>query len=272
MALKAILDSIEELSDDLKEHYKKDERTSKFVLDLEDFDGMPRVKSLKDENAQARIKNRDLTKVVDGYKALGELTDVQAKLDKYPELEAAAAGKLDETKLNELVEGRLKTKIAPIERERETLRGQVTDLGAMVEQFKSKETQRIICDSVRAAATKLKVTETAIEDATMYGDRLFTVDDSGAVVAKDNVGITPGISPEVWLTDMQSKRPHWWGPSQGGGAGGNRGGNSGGVNPWTDAHWNMTEQARIYKEDKTKAEQLAKNAGTTIGGLRPAKK
>lgn len=272
MALKAILESVEELSDDIKEHYKKDDKTGMFVLDLTDFDGMPRVKALKDENAQHRIKNRDLAKLTEGYKSLGELADIQAKLDKYPELEAAAAGKLDEAKLNELVEGRIKTRIAPIERERDTLKGQVIELVASVEQFKAKDAQRLVGDSVRAAAVKLKVTETAIEDAIMYGERLFTIDESGAVVAKENVGITPGIGPEVWLTDMQSKRPHWWGPTQGGGAGGGRGGAGGGVNPWSDAHWNMTEQARIYREDKSKAEQMAKNAGTSIGGSRPVKK
>jgi hypothetical protein len=129
---------------------------------------------------------------------------------------------------------------------------------------------RIVTVAVRGAASKLKVVDSAVEDVTLLAERLFTIDETGAVVTKDNVGVTPGISADVWLTDMQAKRPHWWGPSQGGGAGGNRGGNSGVTNPWSKDAWNLTEQGRIYKENSGKAEQLAKAAGTTIGGPKPA--
>jgi hypothetical protein len=44
------------------------------------------------------------------------------------------------------------------------------------------------------------------------------------------------------------------------------------VNPWTADNWNMTEQGKIYTSDPSRAEQLAKAAGTTVGGPRPAKK
>lgn len=44
------------------------------------------------------------------------------------------------------------------------------------------------------------------------------------------------------------------------------------INPWTDEHWNLTEQARIFRElGEEVARRMAKEAGTTLGGPRPRK-
>ena len=59
-----------------------------------------------------------------------------------------------------------------------------------------------------------------LEDVEVFGERLFEVDDSGRVVAKDGVGITPGIDPAMWLGDQREKRPHWFPGNVGGGSGG----------------------------------------------------
>jgi len=45
-----------------------------------------------------------------------------------------------------------------------------------------------------------------------------------------------------------------------------------GANPWSADSWNMTEQGRILRENRTKAEQLAAQAGTKIGAPKPASK
>lgn len=52
-------------------------------------------------------------------------------------------------------------------------------------------------------------------------------------------------------------------------------GSSGGriePNPFSADNWNVTEQGRIAKNDPTKAERLAKAAGTTLGGPHPARR
>lgn len=133
----------------------------------------------------------------------------------------------------------------------------------------------MIADAVRSAVGKSKgFQSSAVEDAITLAERVLEIDDSGNVVTKDGVGVTPGVGADVWLTEIQSKRPHWWGETIGGGASGNRGGASGygGNNPWSHDHWNLTEQGRILTTDRKKAEQLAKSAGTSIGGKRPAPK
>lgn len=106
----------------------------------------------------------------------------------------------------------------------------------------------------------------------MLAERVFEVDDEGNVTTKDGVGVTPGIAADVWLTEMQDKRPHWWPQSQGGGAGGSGGGGAGGKNPFSAEGWNLTEQGRLVRENPEKADQMAKAAGTTVGGGRPAAK
>lgn len=229
-----------------------------------------RVKTALDSERNLHKSTKEQLKGLLGERKLEE---VQAMLDKLPELEAAAAGKLDETKLNELVEGRLRTRTAPLEREKQQLAAKAQELEQLVETFKQRETQRTIGDAVRAAALKAKVLDTAQEDVLLLAERVFEVTEEGKVVARDGApGAQPGLSPEAWLMDMQTKRPHWWPASTGGGARGGSAGGVGGANPWSADGWNMTEQMRLYRENPQRAEQLAKAAGTTIGGARPVKK
>lgn len=266
--LKAILDSLEGVEPHFQSLYT--ERNGKYELT-----GIEGVKTQADVDRlqTALTKERNDHKTLkDRFATFGDRKpeDIISALDRIPELEAAAKGNLDEGKLNEIVEGRIKSRLAPVERQAQTLQQQLSEANASLEMLRTKDSLRIVTDAVRGAASKLKVVDSAVEDVTLLAERLFTIDETGAVITKDNVGVTPGISADVWLTDMQAKRPHWWGPSQGGGAGGNRGGNSGVTNPWSKDAWNLTEQGRIYKENSGKAEQLAKAAGTTIGGPKPA--
>lgn len=171
------------------------------------------------------------------------------------------------------MEGRIKTKTAPLERQLQTLTSERDTYKSKNEEYTVKEQKRMISDEVRSAATALKMLPEAVEDAIMYAERVMEVSDEGVASVKDKVGFTPGLSAKDWLSDMQSKRAHWWGPSQGGGArGGSGGGGTGGENPWTFEKWNVSKQNEIYKTDPKRAEQLAVNAGTKLGGTKPAKK
>lgn len=192
------------------------------------------------------------------------------QLDRIGELEAAAADKIDESKINEMVETRLKTKMSPVVRDLEAKDKALAEATGVIQQYQEKERIASIHDTVREAGKLTHLLSEAEEDALLLAERVFEVDEDGNVTAKDGVGCTPGVTPEVWLQEMQPKRPHWWGPSAGGGA---RPGDKGfsGTNPWAAETWNMTEQNAIYTKDATRATQLATAAGTTIGGLKPAK-
>lgn len=275
MALKAVVDKLDDVDEPFRGEYVQ--RGEKYELNVE-IPGVEGVKSATDFvkintalNNERKAHN-DLKKI---YAPLSgrKVDEIVTTLDRVPELEAAAAGKLDDTKLNELVETRIKGRLAPIERERDQYKAQVAEKDTVIGEYSSKDKTRRIHDVVRKAGTEAKILPEAMEDALMLADRTFELDDSGRVVVKEKAGFTQGIEPAAWFTDLQNKRGHWWGASQGGGAGGNRGGGgSSNTNPFSSEHWNMTEQGKVYAADPSKAEQLAKLAGTTIGGPRPKPK
>lgn len=195
--------------------------------------------------------------------------EVQAILDRVPELEEIAASKnINDAKLNELADARARNKIAPLERELATLKTQVTERDAKITGFETADKTRKITDLVRGEAMKVKVIDSAIDDVLMNAERVFEIDGEGNVVTKEGSGITPGLNPSVWLTEMQSKRSHWWPASKGGGAGGGQGFN-GATNPWSKAAWNLTEQGKAYVADPGKAQQMALAAGSKIGATAP---
>lgn len=204
----------------------------------------------------------------------GELdpTETLSKLDRIAELEAAAAGKIDDAKIQEMVENRTKSKLAPFERDLTKTKTELQAALDLVNQYQTKETQRTIKDAIREAALKNNIIATAMEDVEILAERMFEVTEDGKVVTKDNVGVTPGVDATVWLTDMQVKRPHWWPESKGSGAKGSGGGSSFTNNPFSHDSWNLTEQGKLLNTNRTMAEQMAKAAGTTIGGAKPFKK
>lgn len=270
MGLKVTVTTLDDIEEKYRDLYTEENGSYR----LTGVEGMKTQVDI-DRLQSALSKERNDHKVVrERLGLLGDrkVEDVIAELDRIPELEAAASGKVDDTKLNELVEARLRTKIAPVERELNQFKSKVGEYEEKIQIYTAKERTRAIHDTVRAAATAAKMLPEALEDALILAERIFEVNEEGRVVTRDNVGTTPGVEASVWLSDIQSKRPHWWGSSFGGGAGGNRGGASGGTNPWSADGWNMTEQGCILRDNRSKAEQLAKAAGTTIGGARPAKK
>ncbi len=197
--------------------------------------------------------------------------EVLNKLDRYDEMEQAAGGKLDDEKINGMVETRIKSRVAPLERQITQLTTEKEELLGSVTEFQGRERRRSIHDHIRQAATGSKMRDTAIDDALLLGENVFDIDEAGNVVTRDNVGVTPGIDPNVWLAEMKTKRSHWWPDSQGAGARGGAGG-TGGDNPFTSDNWNLTQQGQLIRQNRVQAEQMAKSAGTRIGGPRPIKK
>lgn len=278
MALNAVHTTLDEIPENFRELYT--EKNGKFELT-----GISGVKTQADiDRLQVAIaKERDATKAEKEKLSVWgdyQFDDVVAKLDKYPELEAAAAGKLDEASIEEIVskrvDGTINSKTAPLERQLKLLQTEREELAKERDALSTEKRQRLIHDSVRKAMTASKVIPEAQEDALMLAERVFEIrEDDGQIVTRDQVGVTPGIAADVWLTEMVSQRPHWWPATQGGGARGGSGGGAsfGGSNPWALDSWNMTKQGQVLNEHgREKADQMAASAGTTVGGLRPKPK
>lgn len=270
MKLKYTVDSLDGL--DEKFHGLYTEKDGKFILTgvegmktQADVDAVR--KSLEKERNEHKA-TKEKYRPFEGY--VDDAETVIGKLDRFDELEAAAKGKLDDGKLNEMVEARLKTARAPLDRELKKLADANGLLAKENEQLKAGERRRLIHDAVREQAKKSGMVDSAVEDALYLAERVMDVDGEGNVVTKDGTGVTPGVDAAVWLTDMQPKRPHWWPESKGGGAKGSGGSQGFSNNPFTAESWNATEQGRLFRENPQRAEQMAKAAGTTVGGPKPA--
>ena len=266
--LKAIHDKVEEIPEEYRSLYT--ERDGKYELT-----GIQGIKTQADFDRSAAALNseRDAHKATQAkLKPWGDLDPTVAipLLDKIPELEVAAAGKIDEEKLTTMAEARAKSMLAPVERENAALKATAVENETELTGFRTEKVTRTIHDSLRTAAGEAKVVDTALDDILMNGERMFQIADDGAVVTRDNVGVTPGVGAAVWLTDMQAKRPHWWPLSSGGGAGGGTGGGNLTNNPWTKNNWNLTAQGKIVQEKGTVvAEQMASAANSKIGATAP---
>ncbi|HET6417628.1 MAG TPA: hypothetical protein VFG22_15125 [Polyangiales bacterium] len=280
MALKAVHESLDEIPDEYRTLYT--EKSGKYELT-----GIQGVKTQADVDRLSeaiKVERAKTASVKERLAAWGDLDheEVKRQLDRVPELEAAAKGKLDEDEIERIVErrvdGTIRSRLSPIERQLKTIEKERDELKSANDAWTQRDRTRKVHDSVLKSAVDAGVEPDVHDDVLLWADRLFEVrEDDGQVVTKDGMDVTPGITPADWLSEIQPKKKRiWWGDSVGGGSTGSNGrrvpGFSG-KNPFSAEHWNMTEQSRVYREmGRERCEQLAKAAGTTLGGQRPAAK
>ena len=272
MQLKLKLTTLDGLDQAFHDLYT--EQADKTYL-LTGVEGMKTQGDIDKIDKALRSARADYLALKEKYSILGDQdpVDLLGQLDRIKELEAAAAGKIDEAKINEIVEGRLRTKLGPIERENKQLKDQLAAEQGVTAELKAKDRKRTIHDRARAAALKIGVIPEALDDILLYADNVMEITEDGRVITKDQVGVTPGVDPEVWLSEMQQKKRYWWPGSQSGNSTGNGGGGGiSGDNPWTATGWNITKQTEILNADPKRAEQMARSAGTYVGGPRPQQK
>lgn len=269
MALKAIYKDKAEIPEQYQELYA--EKGGQF--ELSGIEGIKTEADVLRLNEALRKERNDHAQAKEKLRAWGEHSpdDVLAKLDRLSELEAAGGGKMDDEKIEKLLEARLRSKLSPVEREKQKLLEQLTVATQEITTYKERDRQRKIHDAIRAAASEARIVATAIDDALVLAERVFDVDEDGRVTVRDQVGFTPGIDPASWLSELQPKRPHWWPESVGGGA---KGGKGGGFadNPWSADNWNKTKQGQIYTENPQRAEQMARAAGVEVFAVKPRAK
>jgi hypothetical protein len=281
--LKTVYDNKEDIPAGYEELYT--EKNGKWELT-----GVQGVKTQADVDRvqQALVKERNDHKTTKEALKAFEGLDPEAVHAQATELEEAKAqleavkdGKLDETKLEPLIEARVKQRVAPVERDKAALAKKLEDANKLlgvkdteIGGLKSTIVTGNVERSIRDAAVAAKVLTPAIGDVVLRGSRIFEVTEDNRIITKDNVGVTPGLTPTEWLKDEVEKSPHWWpasvgGGSQGGGA--QKGTYTGANNPWSKEGWNLTKQGALIKSlGEEKAAAIAQQAGSKIGATHPA--
>lgn len=198
----------------------------------------------------------------------GTIEEITANLDRIPELEAKQ-GKGDPADIEKIVTARL----APVQRKLDEALNTISEKDKEIGTYKGEKTKATIADTVRKAAKSLKIRESAIEDAIMFGERVLTIDESGNVVTKENSGVTPFATAEDMLRDILPTRQHWLEDSFGGGSQGGKGSQFSGTDPYSHDGWSITEQMKLMKSDPAKAKKLAERNGVDpLKPTKPAKK
>lgn len=272
MDLEFSYDAAEDIPEGLGEYYT--EKGGKQALNIKGAAPADQVVRLETSLTKERNSHKD-TKAT--LSAFGELNpeETLAALDSIEEMkaqiEAGAGGKLDEDALDKLVEQRIKRQIAPMERAAQKSADTITGLTTELSEHKTAASRRQILDAVTKAVDKAEVSKDARDDAVFLGQHTFEIDESGEVVTKEG-GLTPaGYTPELWMTEIQPHKAHWWAKSTGAGAGGSGAGAGAGSasNPWSKAGWNMTKQSAMVANDPLGADKMAKAAGSSVGAIAP---
>lgn len=274
MKLKAIYDSQDEVPEQYADLYS--ERDGRFELTgvegvktQADVDRLQTaLGSERDAHKATRTQLRQFTTVVGDRKP----EDVQAALDEVEELrakvEAGTNTASDDERLEKLLQARLPAKLRPLERERDTLRGELDTTRQQRDVLLAAHRQRLVHDAIEEAVAGekgIKVIRDAIPDVRMLAENVMDVDfdnENRVFVREGAQGFTPGLSLRDWLADIQQsgKRRHWFEENVGAGA---RGGSStaSGRNPFKEETFNLTECGRIARENPARAMALAKAAG-----------
>lgn len=206
------------------------------------------------------------------WEALGTLDEIHTMKDEFPVIKAQAEGKGgDMEKVEELVTARLSSVKAPLDRQIEKLATENSELQATNKDLSGQITLGKKNDILTKAASTAKVLPSAISDILVIaGSQMEFVE--GQLVTKEGGPVAAGLDPIAYMAEMPSIKPHWFAPTSGGGAGGGGAGGGFANNPFSDEHWNLTEQGQLVVKDRSRAEKMAAAAGTTIGGKRQVKK
>ena len=189
---------------------------------------------------------------------------IQSVLDRLPEYEALAKQTSDiQARIDEVSSARIKAATLPIERERDALRQKYEEAEALLQKMSAAEQQRKVTDAIRAAASKVGLDPDSIEDAIMLGQATLEVAADGVVQVRDGAsGIPAGIDAERMLAHVRDNgmRPRWWSENVSGGLRGGRASSSSIANPWAKGTINVTEQARLERENPAMARKLKEAA------------
>lgn len=220
------------------------------------------VSGLKSKNQELLGSLKTTKAELDGLKGQFEGLDIDAvkglldRASKDDETRLLAEGKLDEvvTKRTE----RLRTDME------KQLKAQ-QERADKAEAFAKRFSDKVLADSIRAAALKAGALPEASEDIILRARGTFTLDENGEAVAVDpdgqviygKDGKTP-LNPLEWAESLRETATHLWPRAQGAGPTGDNGGKA--TKKWGDL--NETERAALARDNPEAFKKLLATKGT----------
>lgn len=272
--LKTILETLDDVPENLHEFYV--EKDGKFVLDLDGTDSHPDVAALKNALERQKTERRkvadELTKLKDRLAKIPEDFDADAYATAMAELEELRTNpnrKPDEKERQELAAARktLEQKIANMEKAHAEA---ITKKDVEIKKRDDKIKSVLIDDGLTKALVEAGVSKEYMKAAkALLRQDCDVIEDEGdykAIVKSDMGEMEIGKYVSDWVASDEGKV--FVPPAKGSDSSNNNSNKTriitGEKNPWSKEHWNLTLQGKILREDRTKAEKLAKAAGKTI--------
>lgn len=268
MKLKAFVSSLDEVDEKYRDLYVAS--GDGFMLAVDGITTHPEVTALSNAHNRTKTRNNEL---------INENRDLKAKADQLPEdfdadlyeraqTEGVGGGKIknEEEVRREAAEAATRRAEAAHSKAIGTLTDERDRLKARVE----RDTRNL---ALGAALDAAKVTDPALRRgaAALLGQSLKVIetDDGFEALASDPVlgDIPVADYVKTWAGSDEGKayvapRESEGGGANGGGQGGNAPNSSG--NPWLAKSFNVTEQARIRRENPDLATKLSREAGITL--------
>lgn len=217
---------------------------------------------LKNKNSELLGKLSSTKTELDGFKAQFDGLDIEAvkgllnKVGQDEETKLIAEGKLDEV----------------ITRRTERLRGDYDKQLATekaradkAEAFAARYSDKVLADSIRAAAIKAGALPEAAEDIILRAKGTFKLSEDGEAVATDRDGEviygkdgkTP-LSPLEWAESLRETATHLWPRAQGAGQTGDNGGKA--TKKWGE--YTESERAALARDNPDAFKKLLATKGT----------
>jgi hypothetical protein len=287
MALKTVVQTLEDVEAGHQDLYKEFKikganggDTVIFALDVEGVEEHPVVQALKNAFERTKVERKklseDLATLKSRLAALPEDFDPEKYQEILTELEELKADpnhqnrKPDEKERQELAQARknLEQKLARAEKE---YKDSIDKKDAEIKKRQEKIAKLLIDDGLTKALIEAGVGKEFLKASkAMLRDQCTVIEDDGdyrAVVQSDMGEMEIPRYVTDWVASDEGKV--FVPPAKGSGAGNTdrpttRLPGSDGRNPWAKETWNLTEQGKILKEDRTRAEKLAKAAGKKL--------
>lgn len=253
----------------LLESIVEDEEQRKAIADAisKDRAGLEANKQqVLDELKQERGSRKKLEETVTGLQsAFGERSpeDVKAMMDRLENDEMArlaAEGKTDEIikKHKEKWDADRKSEVGGYQQK-------LDELTKSKETLEQQLTRELIDNRALAAASKAGAIPESLDVIKMLAQSQWKLEDGEPVLRDKDGEIVTGkkgaLTFDEWASEqLHETHPYLFPQPKGGGAPGNNGARGTQSNPWKKDSFNLTEQARVLREDPAKAERLKADA------------
>ena len=243
MALKAILESKEEIPAGTESYYE--EKDGKFHLSVEGFTEKSRLDEFRESNISLKK----------------QMEDIQSQLSQHEGIDPVQA-----REALEKVKGLENKELLEKGQFEEILKNKEVEYGGKIEQL-TKHAQ-----AIQTAVNEVGSPQSsAIADILARAKNSWQIDDKGVLFCVDGSGKArysekgdTYLSPQEWAKELVQSAPHLFVSSVGGGANGSGTGKVSGDNPWLKENFNLTKQGQIMKDDPSLAKRLSGEAGIVL--------